>query len=69
MLTKAGFAPPTGVEGAIAILCSGSLAGAAGWFKRPDASMRVIPDAGGRPRTAHHVQDHAIRDHGHARAA
>jgi hypothetical protein len=69
VLTTAGFAPPVGVEGAIAILCSASLAGLAGWFKRPDACTRVIADANGRPRTGHHVPSQAIRDHGHARAA
>jgi hypothetical protein len=69
VMTTAGFAPPTGVEAAIAMLCSASLAGAAGWFKRPDACTRVIPDARGRPRTGHQVQSHAIPNHAHARAA
>jgi len=66
VLTTAGFAPPVGVEAAIAILCSASLAGAAGYFKRPDAYMRVIDDGQGRPRTGHRVQAHAI---GQAHAA
>jgi hypothetical protein len=69
VLTTAGFVPPTGVEAAIAVLCSASLAGVAGWLKRPDSRMRVIDDAHGRPRTGHHVQSHAIGNDGHARAA
>ena len=68
-LTTAGFAPPTGVEAAIAILCSASLTAMGGWFKRPDAGMRVISDTSGRPRTGHRVQRQPIGNHGQARAA
>jgi high-affinity Fe2+/Pb2+ permease len=69
VLTTAGFAPPTGVEGAIAILCSTSLAGLAGWFKRPNADTRVIDDGQGRPCTGHQIRSSGIHRHRVVRAA
>jgi hypothetical protein len=65
VLVTSGHTPPTGLEGAIATLCSAALAGFVGWLKRPDAHMRIISDKKGRPRIGH-VKHHVV--HRHARA-
>jgi len=70
VLTTAGFAPPTGVEGAIAVLCSTLFAGLAGYYKRPNAGTRVIEDDQGLPRTGRQIRNAvAVHRHRQVRAA